>query len=177
MTLAWRRPSLRAVSPGGSAARHVVKWAAGSPVALVGFVSALVGAGLATSIMAHGAIAEGQDYTVLSWALIWPLWSALWLLAALVRLLRLVAAIPLAWLASFAAFYYSDVYGQFPAAAFFLLAGVVVLRGPRQAGGRARRTPHAGGMSRSGSASPAPSSPVSRSEATTSVRPRRSNDT
>lgn len=92
----------------------------------LGLVAALTGAGLATGIMAYYALADGVDYTTLSWTLIAPVWGLLGLLWLLVRRWPMAAAVPMGWLAIFAGLYFSDVYGQFPAGVLFLLATAVV---------------------------------------------------
>ena len=99
-----------------------------SPAMLaLGLVVALVGAGLPTGIMAYGALANGESYTVESWVLIAPAWGLPGLLWLLVRRWPLAAAVPMGWLAIPAGIYYSDVYAQYPAAILFLLAAAVVL--------------------------------------------------
>ena len=104
----------------------------GRSMLVVGLIAALAGAGLAAGIMVYGALVDGSTYTMVSWALIAPLWSLQALLWLLVRRWLLAAAVPLGGLAVFAGMYYSDVYGQFPAGLLFLLATAVVLL-PNQA--------------------------------------------
>ncbi len=99
----------------------------GPAMLALGLVAALVGAGLPTGIMAYGALANGESYTVESWALIAPAWGLPGLLWLLVRRWPLAAAVPMGWLAIPAGIYYSDVYAQYPAAILFLLAAAVVL--------------------------------------------------
>ena len=99
-----------------------------SPAMLAfGLAVALVGAGLPTGIMAYEALANGESYTVESWALIAPAWGLPGLLWLLVRRWPMAAAVLMGWLAIPAGLYYSDVYAQYPAVILFLLAAAVVL--------------------------------------------------
>ena len=108
-----------------------VRRAALSRMALAaGLVAALAGAGLGFGIMAYEAIVNGVDYTTQSWALIAPVWGALAALWLLVRRRPVVAALPFGALALFAAYYFSDVYGQYPAGLVVLLALPLVLLPP-----------------------------------------------
>ena len=77
--------------------------------------------------MAYEALANGESYTVESWALIAPAWGLPGLLWLLVRRWPMAAAVLMGWLAIPAGIYYSDVYAQYPAAILFLLAAAVVL--------------------------------------------------
>ncbi len=95
-----------------------------------GLLAALAGAGLGFGIMAYEAIANGVDYTTQSWLLIAPVWGALAALWLLVRRWPVVAALPFGTLALFAAYYFSDVYGQYPAGLVVLLALPLVLLPP-----------------------------------------------
>ena len=102
----------------------------------LGLLAALTGVGLASGIMAYGAVAEGTTYTALSWALIAPVWGVLALLWLLVRYWPLAAAVPMGSLAVFAGAYYGDVYGQFPAAVLFLLATALIFLPDPAKGGK-----------------------------------------
>ncbi len=93
-------------------------------------LAALAGAGLGFGIMAYEAIVNGVDYTTQSWALIAPVWGALAALWLLVRRRPVVAALPFGALALFAAYYFSDVYGQYPAGLAVVLALPLVLLPP-----------------------------------------------
>ena len=108
-----------------------VRRAALSRTALaVGLLAALAGAGLGFGIMAYEAIVNGVDYTAQSWLLIAPVWGALAALWLLVRRWPIVAALPFGALALYAAYYFSDVYGQYPAGLVVLLALPLVLLPP-----------------------------------------------
>ncbi len=98
----------------------------GPAMLVLGLLAVLAGAGLPTGIMAYGAVANGESYTAISWALIAPLWGLLGLLWLLVRRWPMAAAVPMGWLAIAAGIYYSDVFAQYPAALLFLLATAVV---------------------------------------------------
>jgi len=94
---------------------------------LLGLLCVLTGAGLATGIMAYGAIANQTDYTTQSWVLIAPVWlglAALWLLTAR---WPFVGGIPLGLLAFYAGGFFSDVYGQFPAGLLLFLGAAAVI--------------------------------------------------
>ncbi len=105
-----------------------VRRAAHSRMALAaGLLAALAGAGLGFGIMAYEAIVNEVDYTTQSWALIAPVWGALAALWLLVRRWPVVAALPFGALALFAAYYFSDVYGQYPAGIVVVLALPLVL--------------------------------------------------
>ena len=107
----------------------------------LGLAAALTGVGLAFGIMAYGALVDGETYTTISWALIAPVWGFLGLLWLLVRRWPVAAAASMGGLAIFAAAYYGDVYGQFPAAVLFLLAtAVVFLPGSAKGGPATSRT-------------------------------------
>lgn len=110
----------------------------GRAALVLGLFAALVGAGFATGIMAYEAIVNEVDYTTLSWAMIGPVWGLLGMLWALTRRWPLAAAVPMGWVAIFAGIYFSDVYGQYPAAALFVLATAVVFL-PEARGGRTPR--------------------------------------
>ncbi len=92
----------------------------------LGLFAAAIGAGLATGIMAYEALVNEFDYTTISWALIGPAWGLLGALWILVRRWPMAAALPMGWLAIISGLYFSDVYGQYPAALLFLLAAAVV---------------------------------------------------
>ena len=94
---------------------------------VVGLLAALAGAGLGFGIMAYEAIVNGVDYTAQSWLLIAPVWGALAALWLLARRWPIVAALPFGALALFAAYYFSDVYGQYPAGLVVVLALPLVL--------------------------------------------------
>lgn len=98
----------------------------GRAMLALGLAAALTGTGLAAGIMAHGALVDGITYTLLSWALIAPVWGLLALLWLLVRRWPVGAAVPLGGLAVFSGVYYGDVYGQFPAGVLFLMATAIV---------------------------------------------------
>ena len=109
----------------------VVRRAALTRMALAaGLLAALAGAGLGFGIMAYEAIVNGVDYTAQSWLLIAPVWGALAALWLLVRRWPVVAALPFGALALFTAYYFSDVYGQYPAGLIVLLALPIVLLPP-----------------------------------------------
>ena len=113
---------------GGGVRLTAVRQFVMSPAMLAfGLAVALVGAGLPTGIMAYEALANGESYTVESWALIAPAWGLPGLLWLLVRRWPMAAAVLMGWLAIPAGLYYSDVYAQYPAAILFLLAAAVVL--------------------------------------------------
>ncbi len=99
-----------------------------------GLLATLAGAGLGFGIMAFEAIVNGVDYTTQSWALIAPVWGALAALWLLVRRWPVTAALPFGALALFAAYYFSDVYGQYPAGLVVLLALPLVLLPPGERG-------------------------------------------
>lgn len=93
----------------------------------LGLFCALIGAGLASGIMAYGAIANGEDYTVQSWVLIAPVWFGLAALWWLTTRWPFVGAIPMGALAFYAGGYFSDVYGQFPAGLLLFLGAVLLV--------------------------------------------------
>jgi hypothetical protein len=107
-------------------ARELRRFVLGRTALAVGLVAALAGAGLATGLMAHGALTDGETYTTVSWALIGPVWGVLGVLWTLVRRWPVAAAVPMGGLAIFAGTYYGDVYGQLPAGLLFLLATALV---------------------------------------------------
>ncbi len=102
---------------------------------ILGLCCALVGAGLATGIMAYGAIANGEEYTVQSWVLIPPVWLGLAALWWLTVRWPLVGAIPMGALAFYAGGYFSDVYGQFPAGLLLLLGAAIIVAAATESGG------------------------------------------
>ena len=101
---------------------------------ILGLLCVLTGAGLATGIMAFGAIVNGEDYTAKSWILIAPVWlglAALWMLTARWPLL---GGIPLGLLAFYAGGFFSDVYGQFPAGVLLFLGSAAVIAAATEMG-------------------------------------------
>ena len=98
----------------------------GPPALALALVAAFAGAGLGLGIRAYHAIADGVDYTTISWALIPPTWGLLALFWLIVQRWSLAATIPMGLLAIFTGVYFSDVYGQYPAAVLFLMALTVV---------------------------------------------------
>ena len=114
----------------------------GRPMLALGLFAAVAGAALPTGIMAYHAVADGVDYTTVSWALIAPIWGLLALLWLLVRRWPVGAAIPMGWLAIIGGLYYGDVYAYIPAAVLFLLAAAVVFL-PDAAGASRTRAPNA----------------------------------
>ncbi len=92
----------------------------------LGLALTTLGASLATGIMAYEAIVNDIDYTTISWVLIGPIWGLLAVLWTLVRRWPMAAAVLTGWLAIMAGLYFSDVYGQYPAALLFVLATAVV---------------------------------------------------
>ena len=101
---------------------------------ILGLLCVLTGAGLATGIMAFGAIVNGEDYTAKSWILIAPVWlglAALWMLTARWTLL---GGIPLGLLAFYAGGFFSDVYGQFPAGVLLFLGSAAVIAAAMEMG-------------------------------------------
>ena len=77
--------------------------------------------------MGYEAIVNGVDYTAQSWLLIAPVWGVLATLWLLVRRWPVAAALPFGAFALFAAYYFSDVYGQYPAGLVVVLALPLVL--------------------------------------------------
>lgn len=126
-------------------AASVRRFVLGRTMLAMGLVAALAGVGLATGLMVYGALVDGETYTIISWALIAPVWGLLGLLWLLVRRWPVVAAASMGGLAIFAAAYYGDVYGQIPAAVLFLLATAVVFLPGSVTGGRARSQSEAAG--------------------------------
>ena len=114
----------------------------GRAMLVLGLFAAFAGAALPTGIMVYHAVADGVDYTTVSWALIAPIWGLLALLWLLVRRWPVGAAVPMGWLAIVGGLYYSDVYSYIPAAVLFLLAAAVVFL-PDVAGAGRTRTPDA----------------------------------
>ncbi len=114
----------------------------GRAMLVLGLFAAFAGAALPTGIMAYHAVADGVDYTTVSWALIAPIWGLLALLWLLVRRWPVGAAIPMGWLAIVGGLYYSDVYAYIPAAVLFVLAAAVVFLPDEPEAGRTR-TPSA----------------------------------
>ena len=92
----------------------------------LGLALAALGAALATGIMAYEAIVNDIDYTLISWVLIGPIRGLLAGFWILVQRWPMAAAVLTGWLAIIAGLYFSDVYGQYPAALLFVLATVVV---------------------------------------------------
>ena len=94
---------------------------------ILGLLCALIGAGLATGIMAYDAIANDMEFTAQSWILIAPIWlglAALWM--ATLRW-PFVGGLPLGLLAFYAGGYFSDVHGQYPAGLLLFLASAAVI--------------------------------------------------
>ncbi len=94
---------------------------------MLGLFCALAGAGLATGIMAYGAIVDGEEYTTQSWVLIPPVWLGLAALWWVTVRWPFVGGLPLGALAFYAGGFFSDVYGQFPAGLLLLLGAAVIL--------------------------------------------------
>ena len=119
----------------------IIRWFVQSRMSFtLGLLCALVGAGLATGIMAFEALANDMDYTTQSWVLIPPIWlglAALWWLTAR---WPFIGAIPLGALAFYAGGYFSDVYGQFPAGLLLLLGAASVLTAATDSEGGAAET-------------------------------------
>lgn len=107
---------------------------------VLGLFAASAGAALPTGIMAYHAIADGMEYTTISWALIAPIWVPIALLWLLVRRWPMATAIPMGWLAIAGGIYYSDVYAYIPGAILFLLAATVVFL-PEESEQNEARTP------------------------------------
>ncbi len=104
------------------------RWFVRSPLCrALGLLSAMTGAGLAFGIMAYGAFANGEDYTLQSWVLIPPVWLGLAALWWLTTRWPFIGAIPMGALAFYAGGYFSDVYGQFPAGLLLLLGALVLV--------------------------------------------------
>ncbi len=89
-----------------------------------GLAAALAGAVLGFGIMGYHAVADGASYTAVSWALIAPVWLGAALLWALGLRLSPFFFIALAAVATAGGYYYSDVYGAYPAA-FLVVASLV----------------------------------------------------
>ena len=122
--LGQRRASSVAVMSAIDALRLVARSRA---MVAVGPLAALIGAGLAAGIMWYEAVANGVDYTVQSWVLIGPIWALVALSWLLMHRWPLPVAVPFGVVTGFAAVYFNDVYGQFPAGGLLMLGAVVVL--------------------------------------------------
>lgn len=94
---------------------------------ILGLLCALIGAGLATGIMAYEAIAHGTDYTAQSWIVIAPVWLGLAALWMLTSRWPLIGGLPLGLLAFYAGGYFSDVHGQYPAGLLLFLGSAAVI--------------------------------------------------